>query len=99
VLLEDGIAEVICWKAAFCSRLSPLRTPPCPLATHHSCQDVAQKLRLMGHSLQQLSDYDRARFGRGQIIRRVSRAASDGRTREVYMAGSDPRADGCALGY
>ena len=53
----------------------------------------------MGHSLQQLSDYDRARFGRGQIIRRVSRAASDGRTREVYMAGSDPRADGCALGY
>jgi gamma-glutamyltranspeptidase/glutathione hydrolase len=49
-------------------------------------------LRARGHPLQPgLDGYDRAVFGRGQIIRRMP----DG----VLWGGSDPRADGCALGY
>ena len=62
-------------------------------------QDVVEKLRHLRHAVTPLRGYDRARFGRGQIIRRVARAASDGRLRHVYLAGSDPRADGSALGY
>jgi len=49
-------------------------------------------LRARGHPLQPGVDgYDRAVFGRGQIIRRMP----DG----VLWGGSDPRADGCALGF
>jgi len=47
-------------------------------------------LAQMGHDLVLTSDYARATFGRGQIIRR-----DDGGT---LWGGSDPRADGCAIG-
>ena len=49
-------------------------------------------LRSRGHPLRAgISGYERSLFGRGQIIRRDP----DG----VLWGGSDPRADGCALGF
>ena len=49
-------------------------------------------LRALGHPLtSDVSGYARAVFGRGQIIRR----GADG----VLWGGSDPRADGCAVGW
>jgi len=39
-----------------------------------------------------VSGYNRATFGRGQIIRRDPQSG-------VLWAGSDPRADGCAMGF
>ncbi len=53
---------------------------------------VVAELERRGHLVQaQISGYERALFGRGQIIRREP----DG----VLWGGSDPRADGCAIGY
>jgi len=54
--------------------------------------DVAEGLRRRGHLVQgPVAGFDRALFGRGQIIRREV----DG----VLWGGSDPRADGCAMGW
>jgi gamma-glutamyltranspeptidase/glutathione hydrolase len=53
---------------------------------------TVEGLTRRGHVLRSgLSGYGRALFGRGQIIRREL----DG----VLWGGSDPRADGCALGF
>jgi gamma-glutamyltranspeptidase / glutathione hydrolase len=46
----------------------------------------------MGHALTPVTGYNRSQFGRGQII---LRDAGTG----VLWAGSDPRADGCAMCY
>ncbi len=46
----------------------------------------------MGHAVRPVSGYDRALFGRGQVI---LRDAASG----VLCAGSDPRADGLAMTY
>ncbi|HEX9028182.1 MAG TPA: gamma-glutamyltransferase, partial [Anaerolineales bacterium] len=51
---------------------------------------VMAELAEMGHSVLPTQGYDRAIFGRGQIIRR---GLVDG----VLCGGSDPRADGCAM--
>ena len=45
----------------------------------------------MGHPVQVVRGYGRALFGRGQIIRRDPSTG-------VVCGGSDPRADGCAMG-
>ena len=47
-------------------------------------------LQKMGHPVYSVSGYDRALFGRGQVILRDP-------TTGVLTAGSDPRADGCAM--
>lgn len=54
--------------------------------------DVVKGLVARGHGVKSgVSGYGRAVFGRGQIIRREP----DG----VLWGGSDPRADGCAIGF
>lgn len=48
-----------------------------------------KQLSEKGHSVELVSEWDRAVFGRGQIIHRDPVSG-------IYNAGSDPRADGCA---
>jgi len=48
-------------------------------------------LKKMGHPVYSVSGYERALFGRGQVILRDAESG-------VLCAGSDPRADGCAMG-
>src|SRR5215213_2613075 len=52
--------------------------------------DVISDLEKMGHPLYSVSGYDRSLFGRGQVILRDVETG-------VLCAGSDPRADGCAM--
>lgn len=53
--------------------------------------NVFRELSSMGHQVRMVSGYDRSLFGRGQIILRDPLTG-------VLCAGSDPRADGCAIG-
>ena len=52
--------------------------------------DVVLNLEEMGHPVYAVSGYDRSLFGRGQVILRDPETG-------VLCAGSDPRADGCAM--
>ena len=52
-------------------------------------EHVVSGLRRRGHDAQVLPDA--GQFGKGQIIRRLSNG--------TYVAGSEPRCDGCAVGY
>ena len=51
---------------------------------------VMSELQTMGHPVYPVSGYDRSLFGRGQVILRDAETGVSG-------AGSDPRADGCAM--
>jgi gamma-glutamyltranspeptidase / glutathione hydrolase len=51
---------------------------------------VFEQLVGMGHNLYAVNGYERAIFGRGQVILRHPETG-------VLQAGSDPRADGCAM--
>lgn len=53
--------------------------------------ETLSRLAAMGHDVFPVTGYERALFGRGQIICRQL----DG----VLWGGSDPRADGCAMGF
>eukprot|EP00462_Mataza_sp_D1_P021058 CAMPEP_0175128906 /NCGR_PEP_ID=MMETSP0087-20121206/5183_1 /TAXON_ID=136419 /ORGANISM="Unknown Unknown, Strain D1" /LENGTH=550 /DNA_ID=CAMNT_0016411009 /DNA_START=71 /DNA_END=1723 /DNA_ORIENTATION=- len=53
-------------------------------------ESVIAELRAMGHRITVVSGHARAVCGRGQIIRRTEQG--------VLIAGSDGRADGCAVG-
>ncbi len=53
---------------------------------------VMARLAALGHPVRPVSGYDRAIFGRGQIITRDP-------TNGVLCGGSDSRADGCAIGF
>lgn len=53
-------------------------------------QEVFGELEQMGHPVHSVGGYDRSIFGRGQVI---LREADTG----ILAAGSDPRADGCAM--
>ena len=53
--------------------------------------ETIARLAEMGHPIQMVRGYARALFGRGQIIRRDPATG-------VLCGGSDPRADGCAMG-
>jgi gamma-glutamyltranspeptidase/glutathione hydrolase len=52
--------------------------------------DVLEKLKALGHPVYLVSGYERSLFGRGQVILRDPETG-------VLCAGSDPRADGCAM--
>lgn len=52
---------------------------------------VISDLAELGHPVYSVSGFDRSLFGRGQVILRDSATG-------VLSAGSDPRADGCAMG-
>lgn len=52
--------------------------------------NVVSDLEKMGHPVYRVSGYDRSLFGRGQVILRDPETG-------VLCAGSDPRADGCAM--
>jgi gamma-glutamyltranspeptidase/glutathione hydrolase len=52
--------------------------------------NVISGLERMGHPVYPVSGYDRSIFGRGQVILRNAETG-------VLCAGSDPRADGCAM--
>ena len=52
--------------------------------------DVMKRLQEMGHPVYPVSGYSRSIFGRGQVIQRETETG-------VLCAGSDPRADGCAM--
>lgn len=54
--------------------------------------ETRDALMQMGHTVKELSGYARVGFGFGQIIRRDPATG-------VLCAGSEPRADGCAIGY
>ncbi|EGD73073.1 hypothetical protein PTSG_04788 [Salpingoeca rosetta] len=60
-------------------------------------EEAVSWLSRVGHPVSVTRGYSRALFGRGQIIQQVTRADSTGRARRVFIAGSDPRGDGCAL--
>jgi gamma-glutamyltranspeptidase/glutathione hydrolase len=52
--------------------------------------DVVSDLEKGGHPVYRVGGYDRSLFGRGQVILRDAETG-------VLCAGSDPRADGCAM--
>jgi gamma-glutamyltranspeptidase/glutathione hydrolase len=52
--------------------------------------EVMLELRDMGHPIVPVSGFERSVFGRGQIIQREPQQG-------IFWAGSDPRADGCAM--
>ncbi|KAI5614720.1 gamma-glutamyltranspeptidase 1-like, partial [Silurus asotus] len=68
-------------------------------------QNVADKLRERGHVVKwPVEGHERNQFGRGQIISKGkwwwdSNNEKTERDERVLWAGSDPRADGCAVGY
>jgi gamma-glutamyltranspeptidase/glutathione hydrolase len=53
-------------------------------------KETMDALQKMGHPLYEVGGYERALFGRGQVILRDPETG-------VLCAGSDPRADGCAM--
>lgn len=53
---------------------------------------VLSRLAQMGHQVRSVKGHERAAFGRGQIIHRDPASG-------VLSGGSDPRADGCAIGF
>jgi len=52
-------------------------------------QATVDALQQLGHQVERADGWARVPFGRGQIIRREANG--------VWVAGSDPRADGCAM--
>ena len=59
------------------------------VAESHAPPELLEKLRARGHRI--ATEAEPSGFGRGQIILRNASGA--------YVAGSEPRADGCAVGY
>ena len=64
--------------------------PGAPVALEEGLEQVAGDLEGRGHRVRMVAGAERPGFGRGQVIWRDSEG--------VLWGGSDPRADGCALG-
>ena len=60
-------------------------------------QDIAMDLRTKGYNVEH--DCNFFNFGRGQIIQEKISKSKNGGSERVYWAGSDPRADGMAVGF
>jgi len=75
-------------RPRFC--LTPEKNEPQVLLEEGIPLDTIQTLKGMGHPVETVSGMARAVFGRGQIILRDPQSG-------VLTAGSDPRADGCAI--
>ncbi len=74
---------------AFASRMGHLAAS---VALEEGIPDgVIADLEARGHTVQKVSGWERALFGRGQVILRDPATG-------VLTGGSDPRADGCAIG-
>ncbi|KAM3930951.1 glutathione hydrolase-like YwrD proenzyme [Leptodactylus fuscus] len=62
--------------------------------------NIAEDLKARGHLVHwPITDHERNIFGRGQIITKGDWWRSCEIGSNVWWAGSDPRGDGCALGY
>lgn len=69
---------------------SPAALPAAPVALEEGLEQVAADLERRGHQVRVAAGPERPGFGRGQVIWRAPQG--------VLWGGSDPRADGCALG-
>lgn len=72
------------------SAASPAALPAAPVALEEGLEQVAADLERRGHRVRVAAGPERPGFGRGQVIWRAPQG--------VLWGGSDPRADGCALG-
>ncbi|MBL8046156.1 MAG: gamma-glutamyltransferase family protein [Anaerolineales bacterium] len=94
-MLDDGLhPQAALDRLRFCIDAEEThRDAPAPVLLEAGLpRELVEGLAARGHNLQaEINGFARATFGRGQIIRRMP----DG----VLWGGSDPRADGCALGF
>lgn len=93
-MLDDGLhPQAALDRLRFCIEADDGVHPATPIFLETGLpSDLVQGLAARGHHIQaEVSGFARAMFGRGQIIRRMG----DG----VLWGGSDPRADGCAIGF
>lgn len=74
----------------FCIAVADGKVEECVFVEDSFDAAVIEQLRAKGHPIQVRSGVQRELFGRAQIIRREE---------EVYCAGSDGRADGCAMAF
>lgn len=89
-LVDDGLdPQSALDRPRFC--LSEARPDSRLLLEEGIPVETMRRLAEMGHVIEPVSGFDRSAFGRGQIIRRMP----DG----VLIGGSDPRGDGCAIGF
>ncbi len=88
-LLDDGLdPQAVLDQYRFCVDVEKDDNPV--LLEEGIPSDVVDQLARIGHPVKIVSGYERAVFGRGQIILREG-------TNGVLCAGSDGRADGCAM--
>ena len=73
----------------FCIDVERIRRTRRP-GRRNSCRCVSQIWKRWDIPVYSVSGYDRSLFGRGQVILRDPQTG-------VLCAGSDPRADGCAM--
>ena len=63
-------------------------------------ESTIDQLKALGHKVcGPVTGYHRGLFGRGQIIAKRICRSPDGEAQPVYWSGSDPRADGMAIGF
>ncbi|KAL3877327.1 hypothetical protein ACJMK2_035057 [Sinanodonta woodiana] len=65
------------------------------------CLQVMEELKMLGHNVTGIGGFNRSLFGRGQVIARGPWPFNSSFDPDslVYWAGSDPRADGMAVGF